>query len=149
MYPAGVQMRPRQLWSVTQAAAVTNERAAGITGANPFKIDEHFVAALFHIRVTARTSTLSGVRIYGAVNTNSGFPTPGSTAEVLVSTVTNINANEGLLRVPSLHAIDADTKFPCQIVPRFLLLEYDTAGAGSVTFIVDATFIGPMMGGRS
>lgn len=149
MYPAGVQMRPRQLWTVTQAAVVTNERANGITGLNPVRIDEHYVAAIFHIRVTVRTIALAGVRIYGAVAQGGGFPTPGNAAEVLVSTATNINAGEGLLRVPALHAIDADTKFPCQVVPRFLLLEYDTAGAGTVTFIVDATFIGPLMGGRS
>jgi hypothetical protein len=143
-------MRPRQLWSVTQAGVVANERAAGITGANPFKIDEFYVSALFHIRVTAKAgSTLGGVRIYGAVDVASGFPTPGLAAEVLCSTATNINLNEGLLRVPALHAVDADTKFPCQIVPRFLLLEYDTTVGGGITFIVDATFIGPVIGGRA
>lgn len=150
MYPAGVQMRPRRLWSVTAAAAVTNERAAGITGVNPVEVDEHFTAALFQFRVTAKAALVIGaIRIFGAVDLPSGFPTPGNTTEVLVSTVTDIVNGEGLLRVPAIHAIDADTKFPMMVLPRHLLLEYTTTGAGSVTFVVDATFIGPIMGARS
>ena len=150
MYPAGVQMRPRRLWSVTSVVASANERAVGITGVNPVNVDEHFTAALFQFRVTAKAALVIGaIRIFGAVDTAVGFPPLGNTTEVLVSSVTDIANNEGLLRVPALHAIDADTKFPMMVLPRHLLLEYTTTGAGSVTFVVDATFIGPIMGARS
>lgn len=148
MMPAGVQMRARRLWSVTTAAAVTNERVAGITGANPLEVNEYFTGAIFQFRVTAKAALVIGaIRVYGAVDVAAGFPPAGTAAEVLVSSVTDIANGEGLIRVPALHAVDADTKFPMQVLPRFLLLEYTTTGAGSVTFVVDASFIGPLRGG--
>lgn len=149
MFPAAHQTRPRQLWTVTQAGTVANERVAGITGLNPYRINEFYSAALFHFRVTAKGATvLNGIRIYGAVDVASHFPTAGSAAEVLLSTATDIALNEGMLRSPAMHSVDADTKFVAGVIPRFLLLEYSTTSAGgSITFTVDAVFLGPMIGG--
>lgn len=146
----GFQHRPRQLWSVTQTASVTNERAAGITGVNPRPMNEGFTVGYFAIRVTAKVNLpLLGIRIYGAVNVN-GFPPVGTIGEALISTILDPAINTGIIRAPSMK--DADGAAPARsiILPPLLMLEYDTDAPGAtptLTFVVEACFIGPMIGG--
>ncbi|MGH6628101.1 MAG: hypothetical protein ACREB3_00030 [Burkholderiales bacterium] len=152
------QMEPRFLWSVTQSGAVTNERVAGITPANPIVINTNFIGALFHLRVVNRVNiTLGNVIVYGTLHTSGGaapfyFPVAASpNAERLVTFGTNPATNEGALRNPMGADVDgATTKQTLALIPNALLLEYTTSAPGVgpvVTFQVWASFIGPMVAG--
>ena len=142
----GFQQRPRLLWSVTQTANVTNERVAGITGQNPRLINEGYTVAYFTIRKTAETNLpMAGVRIYGAI-VATGFPAVGTPTEALISTILDPAVGTGILRAPAMKDSDAAAPGRPIILPTLLMLEYDTGAAGAtptVTFIIEASFIGP------
>lgn len=147
-----VQFQWSTIWTVTTAASQTNERAAGITGDNPFQLDQYMAHLLFAVRVTANTGfTLNSVAVYGAGNAN-GFPPVNTHGEALFTTQTNIGINQGVLRQPRGRALDpgagagegTDAIAALRLLPQFLLLEYTaTVGAGSITFVVEACFMGP------
>lgn len=152
------QLAPRVLWSVTQTAAVTNERVLGITPANPIEINPNFVGALFHVRVITRVNlTLGNVIVYGSLHPQGAgapffFPAPGAAnPERLITTGISMNTGEGALR--EAMATDSDitiTRQALNLVPNLLLLEYTTSGPGAgpvVTFDVLVSLIGPMVGG--
>lgn len=152
------QRAPRLLWSVTQTAAVTNERASGITPANPIQINPNFTSGLLSLRVTNRVNiTLGAVIVYGALHTVGAgapffFPAPASgNQERLVTFSTNPATGEGAIRGPM--ATDSDltiTRQNVTLMPNALLLEYTTSAPGAgpvVTFEVWGDFLGPMIGG--
>ena len=155
------QLQWSTLWTVTQTGTVTNERVAGITGANPFQVNPYFTGMLFGIRVTAKTNLpLAAVRVYGAGNVN-GFPAAGAAAipEALVITDQDLAINTGVLRHPRGRALDngapagdgTDAIAPLRLLPQFLLLEYSTGAPGAtptITFIVEACFHGPVPQGN-
>jgi hypothetical protein len=154
------QLPPRFLWSVTQSGAVTNERVAGITPANPIEINPNFVGALFHLRCITRVNiTLGNVIVYGALHQQGApapyfFPAAGSAnQERLITSGVNLVTGDGLLR--EAMATDSDltiTRQALNLVPNALLLEYTTSAPGAgpvVTFQVWASFIGPMVGGAA
>jgi hypothetical protein len=152
------QLPPRFLWSVTQTAAVTNERVAGITPANPIQINPNYTGALFHVRCTNKLNiTLGNVIVYGSLHTGGAgapffFPAAASAnQERLITTGVNLATGEGLLREPMATDSDATiTRQALNLVPNALLLEYTTSAPGatpSITFQVWASFIGPMVGG--
>lgn len=146
----GFQQRPRQLWSVTQTGTVSNERAAGITGQNPRLMNDAYTVGYFNIRVTAKTDMiLAGVRIYGAF-TGDGFPAVGTSTEAMVSTFQDLAVNTGIMRSPAMHHSDADPPGRPIILPRRILVEYDTTTSGgspTITFLIEGCFIGPMIVG--
>lgn len=137
------------LWTVTQAGAVVNERAAGITGnLNPLQVNQYHTNVLFAIRTTASTGRdLTSVRIYGAGDTN-GFPPAGTPLEAIVTTATNIALNQGVFRIAAGRNRDdgeaSVVRDQLRLLPQWLLLEYTTgAVAGSITFVIEACFLGP------
>lgn len=146
----GFQQRPRLLWSVTQTANVTNERAAGITGQNPRAINEAYTVGYFTIRVTAKNNLpLAGVRIYGAIDSN-GFPGVGVGTEALIATITDLAINTGIVRAPAMKDSDGAAPGRPIIIPPLLMLEYDTGAAGAsptITFVIEACLIGPIIAG--
>lgn len=142
----GHLQRTRQLWSVTSTVQRTNERVSDITGPQPTLIDEFYSVGYFAIRVTGKNNlALNAVNIYGAEDAN-GFPPAGTPTQALVSTITDIALNQGIVRAPAMHAADGDVPGRPILLPRRLLLEFSTGvpgGAPTITFLVFACFVGP------
>ncbi len=154
MVSAGFQLRKKVLWSVTQTVQVTNTRTLGITGNNPARVDPGFTIAYFSLRVQANTQiALSAWRVYGdtgmsiaGLEANPRFPAPGSTIEALVATTTAVVPPSGIVRVPGMHRVDADARFPLFPVPQFLIMEYSSGPAGlsaDLRFTVAVCLVGP------
>lgn len=146
----GFQQRPRLLWQVSATGYLLNERSTGISGENPREINEAYTLAYFTIRMVSKNNLpLAGVRIYGAIDAG-GFPAPGTPTEALISTTQDLAVGCGIIRAPAMHASDADAPSRPIILPTLLLLEFDTDVAGGspqMTFIVEGSFIGPMIMG--
>lgn len=152
------QLGPRRLWTVTQAAAVTNERTLGISPSNPIQINPYHVGAILHLRVISRVNiTLGNVIVYGSLHPV-GDPGPfffpaaaAANQERLVTFGNNPVTGDGSVREPM--ACDSDitiTRQAINLMPNVLLLEYTTSAPGAgpvVTFEVWGSMIGPMPGG--
>lgn len=145
-----VKRGPVLLWSVATVVQRTNERAAGITGANPVTIKDHYQTATFEIACTALVNlNLTDVRILAAYTATafnpvglnaSVFCLPVSGSVPLLTTGTGAIA-QGTLRLNNL-ATAGGGGF---IVPPILMLEYSTAAPGAtpnLTFEVRAFFEG-------
>lgn len=118
------------LWGVEQTVNLANERAAGIVGQNPIEMPSDHLGCAFTLNVQTKTAiTLSDVRIYGRYGGITGFPPPGTPAEALCIWAATPGVNQGFSRVPTLPSAGGD-RFVIPMVPRFLLLEYTTSGAG-------------------
>jgi hypothetical protein len=145
------QVRPRLIWDVTTAVQVTNERVAGITGANPLKVPEGSTGAIFHTSIASSNRTLTAMRIYGGLR-NTGFPPVATITEGVIVHATFAGtgaAGEGKLSVPSANTVNASRPRHGNVFvfPPWILLEYSTAATGTndltCHFSVFVTWLGP------
>lgn len=139
------QSRPRALWIITQDAQVTNERFLGISGANPKRIPDGAVAAVFHLRYLSINRNVNALRVYGGLR-STHFPPPGAGTEALLFKIPTSVTGFGFLRQPRVNAANAQV-YRANLLPPWLLLEYTTAALGigdlTASVAVDVTFIGP------
>jgi hypothetical protein len=133
---------------------LVNERAVGITPAQPQQINPNYTANCAHVRVISSAgTTLASFRIYGALTEPGAaapthFPPLGTAAEAVAESAAGIGVGAGVVRQLSLKESDAGVRRAASIVPNWLLLEYTTAGAaGALVFEVWLTLLGPMIGG--
>lgn len=130
----------KRLWRVTQTGNVTNERVAGIIpSGNPRSIPRIVTDCAFLLDIETETAIqLTRVAIYGAERTDQAaatirFPPAGSAAEALVewTGAPVLAAGQGNMRVPTqLSQSGSALRYRLTALPRYLLLEYSTAGAG-------------------
>ncbi len=146
----------RLLWRISRVGggALTNERAANITGTNPAQLNDWWMYAGVTLGVAVLNgATFTGVRIYGA-HQGYYFPPPGSAAEALASSGPGVLgalvANQGVFRLLQGQGGDAGTKLHVAPVPPWLLLEYDMglAGGGTSALEIFLTALGPEITGH-
>jgi hypothetical protein len=132
------------MWTVTQTAAVSNERVAGVTGANPVQLKPYYTGSVIQIGVTAKSDiTLNRVAIFGSVD-GIRFGPPGS-ADALCTTATNLLNGEAHLRSAFVFSEDLLTQGAPNLLPEFWLLEYTTSSPGAsptITFEITVALVG-------
>lgn len=146
----------RVLWQIdrTGGGALTNERAANITGPNPYRLNPWWLWGGVEFRVGALNgATFTGVRIYATYTGGAallGFPPPGTVAEAAASVGNPGAANQGVWRIFKGIGASAGTTLPLTPIPPWLLLEYDmaAAGAGPSTLFVSALLCGLEVSGH-
>lgn len=151
------QGRWATLWTVTTTVQRTDERVLDILGnVNPLPVNEYHTNMLFAVRVTAQNNlALAAVRLYGAGNQN-GFPPAPTATEALWTTATAIAVNQGVLRIAAgrnrdVGAAEVIVHDQLRLMPAWLLLEYSTGAPGAaptITFVVEACFLGPLPDGN-
>lgn len=141
---ARVLRTPRVLWTVTQTAAVANERVLGITGDNPIQLKPYYTGAVISMAVTAKNNiTLGRIALLGSVD-GVRFAPPG-TADALCTTARNLLPGEAHMRSAFIFSEDLLTQGNGQLLPEFWMLEYTTSAPGAsptITLEIRAALIG-------
>lgn len=151
------QVRPRMLWNISTAVQVTNARSGFFAGGggstNPVQVPEGVTAAVFQVTITNTNRALTAARIFGGLR-NAGFPTVGSTTEVIASWGTFNGAGlVGKLRGPQPNTANAVRVNALDVFPSWLMLEISTSAIAqndlTCAAVVMVTFLGPPITGVS